>query len=158
MFCNDCGKEIKEESKFCPFCGIKIDNAIDLVEIKKPPTMWKWYFSWHPRIFLTVPIFLIFVYQGFWFIWAEISDVIFFFNTTPITWASIFFILLLGSFFLSLLFLPIYICFCSISWLYEININFKGWKKFLYSIGIIILVTFGPGLIRLLTNWMLGIL
>ena len=26
MFCENCGREIKEESKFCPYCGCEIKN------------------------------------------------------------------------------------------------------------------------------------
>lgn len=158
MFCENCGKEINEDDKFCNFCGSEVISILELPKIKETPTLWKWYFGWHPRILLTIPFFLMFVYQGLWFIWAEISDIIFFFNTTPITWGAIFLILILGTFFIGLLSLPIYICFCSISWFYEININNKGWKRILYSIGIILLVSIGPGIIRALNNWILGIL
>lgn len=36
--------------------------------------------------------------------------------------------------------------------------NYTAWKKFLYSIGIILMVVFGTSIIRLFTAWMLGIL
>ena len=126
---------------------------------KIPPTMWKWYFGWHPRILLTVPIFIFFVYSGLWFILDEIGDVIYFFQSKPVTWGAVFLIIFLGSFLLILIFAPIYICFLSIGWLYEIMIgNHGAWKKFLYTIGIILLVLIGTSLIRLFTAWILGIL
>ena len=28
MFCNQCGKEVPENSSFCPYCGNKLDNSI----------------------------------------------------------------------------------------------------------------------------------
>lgn len=135
------------------------DIEKDIDQIKETPTLWKWYFGWHPRIFLTVPIFLLFVYQGFWFILAEIRDVVFFFQHTEITWGSIFLVLIFGSILIWFFLLPIYICFCSIEWLYQINIgNYTAWKRFLYSIGIILLVVFGTSIIRLFTLWVLGVL
>jgi hypothetical protein len=103
-----------------------------------------------------VPIFLLFVYQGLWFIWAEIRDVVFFFQHTEVTWGAIFLIFIGGSILVWFLLLPIYICFYSIEWLYQINIgNYTAWKKFLYSIGIILLVVFGTSIIRLFTTWVL---
>lgn len=126
---------------------------------KEPITFWKWYFGWHPRLFLTIPAFLLFAYQGIWFFWAEIQDIIYFFQTKPITWGSILLVILFGSFLIWFFILPIYICFGSIFLLYQINIeNNTAWKKFLYSIGVILLVLFGPGIIRLFTSWILGIL
>lgn len=136
-----------------------LEKIPDSYQTKEPITLWKWYFGWHPRIFLTVPAFLTFVYSGFWFIWAEIHDVIYFFQTKPISWGSIILVLIFGSFLLSFIIAPIYICFASIDWLYEINIgNNTAWKKFLYSVGIILLVIFGTGIIRLLITWVLSIL
>lgn len=135
------------------------DVEKDIDQIKETPTLWKWYFAWHPRILLSVPIFLLFVYQGLWFIWAEISDVTFFFRHTEITWGSIFLVLIFGSLLIWFFLSPIYICFCSIEWLYQINIgNNTAWKKFLYSIGIVLLVVFGTSIIRLFTLWVLGVL
>src|SRR5665648_502227 len=92
-----------------------------IIKIKEPPTLWKWYFGWHPRIFLSIPIFLLFVYQGLWFILAEFRDIVFFFNHTEITWGSIFLVLIFGSILIWFFLLPIYICFCSIDWLYQVN-------------------------------------
>lgn len=123
------------------------------------PTLWKWYFGWRPQILFRVPIFLVFAYQGFWYIWAEIRDIIYFFQTTPVTWGSILLVMLFGSILIWFFLAPIFICFYSIEWLYEINIGKNtAWKKFLYSIGIILLVIFGAGIIRLFTSWILGIL
>jgi len=126
---------------------------------KETPTLWKWYFGWHPRLFFSVPIFLVFVYQGLWFIRAEIQDMVFFFQHTEVTWGAILLIMTFGSILIWFILAPIYICFGSIDWLYQINIgNYTAWKKFLYSIGIILLVVFGASIIRLLTAWVLGIL
>lgn len=125
---------------------------------KQKPTLWKWYFGWHPRIFLTAPIFLLFVYQGIWFILKELGDIILYFQTKPVTWGAVFFIFILGSFLFFLLMLPIYICFLSVTWLYEVNIgDYTAWKKFLLSIGTILLVFFGTSIIYLITTWILGI-
>jgi len=137
-----------------------MENEITKKEsTKEIPTIWKWYFGWHPRILLTVPIFLFFVYSGIWFIFAEISDIVFLFQTTPVTWGSIFLIMFLGSFLIMLILLPIYICFYAISWLYEIIVgNYTSWKKFLYTVGVILLVLFGTSLVRLFTAWIFGIL
>ena len=127
-------------------------------EVQKIPSLWKWYFGWHPRLFLSVPIFLFFVYQGLWFIWAEIQDMRFFFQNTEITWGAILLIMFFGAFLIWLIFAPIYICFASIGWLYEVNTgSYTAWKKFLYTIGIILLVLFGTSIIRLFTTWTLGI-
>jgi len=127
--------------------------------IKETPTLWKWYFGWHPRILINVPIFLLFVYHGIWFIWAELTDIIYFFQTKPVTWGAIILIMFFGFILMWFIIAPIYICFASINWLYEINIkNNTAWKKFLYSIGIILLVVFGTSIIRLFTAWALGIL
>ena len=95
----------------------KIEETLvsETYQIKEEPTLWKWYFGWHPRIFLTLPIFVLFVYSGIWFIWTELKDIVFFFQTTPVTWGAIFLIVILGSVFLMLLLAPIYICFLSIS-------------------------------------------
>jgi hypothetical protein len=126
---------------------------------KEPPTLWKWYFGWHPRIFITVPIFILFVFSGIWFIFTELQDVISFFRQTPVTWLTIFFVLILGSIFLTLLYLPIYICFRAIGWLYEINNeNHTPWKKFLYSVGILLLVAIGATIIRDILAWIMGVL
>ena len=131
----------------------------EIIQINEKPTLWKWYFGWHPRVFLTAPIFLFFAYQGLWYIVAEINDVIFIFNNTPVTWGAVFLLIIFGTFLFALFVIPIYICFYSIDLFYEINIgNETAWKKFLYSIGIILLVIFGPGIIRLFTLWMLGVL
>ena len=128
-------------------------------QTKEKPTLWKWYFGWHPRLFLTVPVFLFFVYQGIWFIFAEIEDVVFFFQTKPVTWGAIILIMFLSAFLIWFLLAPIVICFNSIEWLYKINIgDFTAWKKFLYSIGIFLLVLFGTSIIRIFTLWILGIL
>jgi hypothetical protein len=128
-------------------------------QVKKTTSLWRWYFGWHPRLFLTVPAFLIFVIYGIWYIVAEFQDVIYFFQNKPITWGSILLVLLFGSVLLWFIIAPIYISFCSISWLYEVNIkDSTAWKKFLSSIGIILLVLFGTSIIRLFTNWILGIL
>lgn len=128
-------------------------------QTKKIPNLWRWYFAWHPRIFLTVPAFLLFVYSGFWFIWAEIRDIIFFFQTKPVTWGAIILIMLLGTLLIWFFIAPIYICFASIDWLYKINIGNKtAWKKFLYSIGILLLVIVGATIIRDLAAWILGVL
>lgn len=125
----------------------------------KELTIWKWYFGWHPRIFFTIPIFIIFVYQGIWLILSEISDIIIFFQDTSITWGRIFLVIFLGSFLLTLILSPIYISFCSISWLYEVNEkNQTPWKKFMYSLGIILLVVIGTSLIKIFTAWLLGVL
>lgn len=136
-----------------------LEKISETPQTKEPVTFWKWYFGFHPRLFLTVPVFLMFAYQGIWFLWAEIQDVFYFFQVKPITWGSILLVLLFGSFLIWFIFAPIYICFASINWLYEINIGKNtAWKKFLYSIGVILLVLFGPGIIRLFTSWILGIL
>ena len=133
-----------------------IEKNID--QTKEPPTLWKWYFGWHPRIFLTVPIFLLFVLQGLWFIRAIFGDVVFFFQHTEITWGSIFLVFIVGGFLITFIIAPIYLCFYSIGWLYEVNIgNDSAWKKFLYSIGLILLVVFGTSLIRLFNAWVIGI-
>ena len=29
MFCRNCGKEIKEQEKFCPYCGSKVDERVN---------------------------------------------------------------------------------------------------------------------------------
>lgn len=135
------------------------ETTIEPYQTKQPPNLWKWYFGWHPRIFVTVPTFLLFVYSGLWFIWAEISDIVFFFQHTEITWRSIFVVFVLGNMVLWLIILPTYICFWSIEWLYQINVvNYTAWKKFLYSIGIILLVIFGTSAIRIFTAWIMGIL
>lgn len=124
----------------------------------EPPTFWRWYFGWHPRLFLTIPTFLIFAYQGVWFIGAEIQDIIYFFQTKPVTWGSIFLIMFLGSALISFIIMPIYICFASLVWLYEISIgNNTAWRKFLYSIGIVLLVFVGADVLHLFTNWIIGI-
>ncbi len=123
------------------------------------PTFWKWYFGWRPQILFRVPIFLMFVYQGIWVIWVTIQDIVFFFQTTPVTWGSIILIMIFGSILVWFFLLPIAICFGSIYWLYHINIEkYTAWRKFLYSIGIILLVMFGTGIIQLFTAWILGIL
>ncbi len=50
MFCNQCGKEIREEIKFCPYCGEKINykivNVDDNKEIKKEQSNNKRSNSW----------------------------------------------------------------------------------------------------------------
>ncbi len=138
---------------------LKNTPTSEAYQTKETPTLWKWYFGWHPRLFLSVPIFLLFAYQGLWFVWAEIGDVVFFFQTKPVTWGSIFLIMFFGSFLIWFILAPIYICFASIEWLYEINIGkHTAWKKFLYTVGIILLVVFGTSIIRLFTGWILGIL
>lgn len=122
-------------------------------------TLWKWYFGWRPQILFRVPLFLLFVYQGLWFVWAELQDVIFFFQTKPVTWGSILLIMIFGSILIWFILAPVVVCFGSIYWLYEINIGKNtAWRKFLYSIGIILLVMFGAGIIRLFTAWIFGIL
>jgi len=133
-------------------------STSETYQTKETPTIWKWYFGWNPRLFFSVPIFLVFAYQGLWFIWAEIQDVVFFFQHTEVTWGAILLIMIFGSFLIWFILAPIVICFCSISWLYEINTgNNTAWKKFLYSIGIILLVLLGTSIIRLFTTWILGI-
>ncbi len=128
-------------------------------QVKEIPTLWKWYFGWHPRILITVPIFLYFIYSGLWFIWAEIGDVIYFFQTKPVTWGSMFLIMFFGIFLFWFLLAPVLISFYSISWLYGmITRNYTAWKKFLYSTGIFLLVIVGTNLIHLFTLWILGIL
>jgi len=99
-----------------------IEKEID--QIKKTPTLWKWYFGLHPRIILSVPIFLLFVYQGLWFIWAEIQDVVFFFQYKEVTWGAIFWVFIFGSILVWFLLLPIYICFYSI----DMVIPNKHWE------------------------------
>jgi len=124
------------------------------IQTRETPTFWKWYFGWNPRIFLTAPIFLIFVYLGLWFVLAEIKDVLFFFQHTEVTWMAILLIMCFGVFLFWFIIAPIVICFWSIDWLYKINIEKNSpWKKFLYSIGIILLVTVGTSLIRAFTAW-----
>ncbi len=131
----------------------------EIHSIKERPTLWKWYFGWRPQILIRVPILLFFIYSGIWFIWAELQDLIFFFHTKPVTWGAIFLILLFGSILVWFIIVPIYICFASIGWLYEIITGYSTpWRKFLYSIGIILLVIFGTSIIRLLVAWALGIL
>ncbi len=152
-YCRNCGKRFRG----WVFNFNDMENETNALE--KTPTLWKWYFGWHPRLFLSVPIFLMFAYQGLWFIWAEIQDITFFFQTKPITWGAIFLIMFFGTFLIWFILAPIYICFASIGWLYQINIGNKtAWRKFLYTIGIILLVIFGTSLIRLFTAWILGIL
>ena len=29
MFCRNCGKEIKEQEKFCPYCGSKVEEGVN---------------------------------------------------------------------------------------------------------------------------------
>lgn len=138
---------------------IEDTTVSETYQIKEPPTLWKWYFGWRPQILFRVPIFLLFVYQGIWFILGEIQDVIFFFQHTPITWWSILLVMFFGSILVWFILAPIFICFMSIDWLYQINIGKNtAWRKFLYSIGIILLVLFGTSIIRLFTAWILGIL
>lgn len=137
---------------------IEAIEEIPVNQTKQPPSFWKWYFGWHPRLFLTVPTFLLFVYQGLWYIWAEIQDVILFFTSRPITWGAIFLVMILGTFLTWFILAPIYISFSSLVWLYEINTGkYSAWKKFLSTLGIILLVMFGTGLIRLFTAWILQI-
>lgn len=125
---------------------------------KETPTLWKWYFGWHPRILFSLPIFLLFVYNGIWFIGAEIADVIYFFQTKPVSWGAIFLIIFFGAILFWLFIAPIYISFRSVGWIYEINIgNNTAWKKFLCSIGIVLLVVFGTSIIRIISIWILGI-
>ena len=138
---------------------IEPEEIPETTEFKQPISLWKWYFGWHPRLFLTIPFFLIFAYQGLWFIVAEFQDIVYFFQTTPVTWGSILLILLGGSILLWFILGPIYISFASIGWLYEISIGKQtAWKKFLSIVGIILLALVGPNLLRLFTNWILGIL
>lgn len=133
--------------------------TLETYQTDKTPSMWKWYFGWHPRLFFTVPIFLVFVYQGISYIFSELGDVIRFFQKTPITWASIFLVIIFGSILFWFFAAPIYICINSINWLYEVNNGkYTAWKKFLFTIGIILLVLLGTEIIRLFTNWVLGIL
>ncbi|MDD5569072.1 MAG: hypothetical protein PHG23_01500 [Candidatus Pacebacteria bacterium] len=121
------------------------------------PSVWKWYFNFHPLTLIKVPIFLIFLYQGIWFIGAELQDIISFFQH-PVTWGSIFLIILFGTFLIWFIIGPIYICFASINWLYEINTGKDlWWGKFWKSTGIILLVIFGTSIIRLFTQWALNI-
>jgi hypothetical protein len=137
---------------------LEMSPEIEADRSKEPVTLWRWYFGWHPRLFLTVPTFLIFIYQGISYIFIELRDVIYFFQSRPVTWGAIFLIIILGSILFWLVAAPIYISFGSISWLYEINVgNYTPWKKFLYSIGIFLLVIFGTWAIRLFTSWVLGI-
>jgi len=63
-------------------------STSETYQTKETPTIWKWYFGWNPRLFFSVPIFLVFAYQGLWFIWAEIQDVVFFFQHTEVTWGG----------------------------------------------------------------------
>lgn len=115
------------------------------------PTLWKWYFGWRPQILFRVPIFLYFVQQGIWSIWFDLQVIALFFQHAAVTWGGIFLIMILGSVLLMLFLSPIWICFGSIYWLYQINIEkYSAWRKFLYSIGIILLVIFGTMLIKIL--------
>jgi len=125
--------------------------------IEEVPSVWKWYFNFHPLALIKVLVFLIFVYQGIWFIGAEFRDIISFFQH-PVTWGSVFLIILFGSFLIWFIIGPIYICFASINWLYEIN-SARGswWEKFGKSTGIVLLVIFGTAIIRLFTRWVLNI-
>ena len=36
MFCNQCGEEVPEDSKFCPFCGASIIKKPKKVPISEP--------------------------------------------------------------------------------------------------------------------------
>jgi len=130
-------------------------QSVEISKLEGTPTIWKWYFGWHPRIFLTVPAFLMFVYNGLWFLWYEIQDVISFFKYTPVTWGSILLILLFGSVLIWFIIGPIFICFYSIPWLYKVNTeDYSPWKKFLYSIGIVVLVPIVASLVRMLVLWL----
>jgi len=33
MFCPNCGKEIPDETKFCPYCGVKVERGEVLISI-----------------------------------------------------------------------------------------------------------------------------
>lgn len=137
----------------------EVESIKDANRVDDPPTIWKWYFGWHPRIFVTLPVFLLFTYQGLWYIWAELQDIIFFFQTAPVTWGSIFLVLIFGAILMWFVLAPIVIPFMSINWLYEINIGeHTAWRKFIYSSGIILLVILGTGIIRFFTLWILGLL
>ena len=126
---------------------------------KEPPSMWKWYFGWHSRMLLTIPVFLLFVYQGIWFAIVTLRDVIIFFRYVQITWGAIFLVFILGGYLLMFLVAPAYICFCAIGWLYKVNIGENtAWGKFLYSIGISLLVFFGTSLIRMFNLWVMGLI
>lgn len=35
MECNNCGKKIRDNSKFCPFCGMKINDEVPKVPLPK---------------------------------------------------------------------------------------------------------------------------
>lgn len=129
----------------------EIEPESEVSQAKEKLDLWEWYFSWHPRVLFTVPIFLLFAYSGLWLIWAEFHDVVSIFQGTPVTWISVFLVIIFGSFILMLLGIPVWICFASISWLHEINVSeYTAWKKFLYSLGIILLVVIGASLLRLL--------
>ena len=32
MFCTNCGKELKDTARFCPFCGTKIESAAEKIK------------------------------------------------------------------------------------------------------------------------------
>jgi len=130
----------------------------EIEPLKETPTISKWYFGLHPRLFLTVPTFLLFAYQGLWFIRVELQDISLFFRSKPITWGSIFLILFFGSILIWFFLAPIYISFMSIEWMYEVHTgNYKPWRKFFYTIGLFLLVLFGTTFISMFTAWVLGL-
>lgn len=39
MFCEKCGKEIPDSTKFCPYCGAPVSKAQDLSTKQERPSM-----------------------------------------------------------------------------------------------------------------------
>lgn len=56
MYCKNCGKEIKDDSSFCPECGSPISPSRSKKKISKKPIYKKWWF-WVIVVFFVIGIF-----------------------------------------------------------------------------------------------------
>jgi len=64
MKCNNCKKEIDNDSKFCEFCGAKIERNIKVVKVKLKEVLFNKN-SIHFWVFLLSTILLVVLFSSF---------------------------------------------------------------------------------------------
>lgn len=135
-----------------------LESIPEILEVKRKMTYGQWLFSLHPRIFLTLPLFLLSIWGAIVSILIIYSDLLRFFTYMPVTWWNVFLIFFFGSFLISIVIAPIVINLISPYFIFLIlQEKYSAWNKFFYIILVLLLFGYGPQLSIAFYQWILGL-